>query len=123
MKKLNRVKNPREFQKVIHTGTKLAGESFVLYVVPKQQEQARVGITLPGKIGHAVDRNLYKRQTRMMCEQLIDFKTYPFDVILIIRFRFKELSYERNKNNLEKLLSKATMDKRILKNNKGEPHQ
>ncbi len=108
---------------MIHTGTKLAGESFVLYVVPKQQEQARVGITLPGKIGHAVDRNLYKRQTRMMCEQLIDFKTYPFDVILIIRFRFKELSYERNKNNLEKLLSKATMDKRILKNNKGEPHQ
>ena len=113
MQKRNRVKNPREFQKLIHTGKKLASESFVFYYVPKAQEEARIGITLPGKIGHAVDRNRYKRQTRMMCEELVDFKTYPFDVILIVRFRFKELSYDRNKNNLEKLLSKATMVKRI----------
>jgi RNase P protein component len=49
----------------------------------------------------------------MMCEELVDFKTYPFDVILIVRFRYKELSYADNKKSLEKLFTKATMDKRI----------
>ena len=113
MKKLNRVRKSREFQKLIHTGTKKAGESFVFYYAPKAAEEARIGITLPGKIGNAVERNKIKRQTRMMCEELVDFKTFPFDAILIVRFRYKELSYEANKKNLEKLLTKATMDKRI----------
>ena len=113
MKKLNRVRKSREFQKLIHTGTKKAGESFVFYYAPKAEEEARIGITLPGKIGNAVVRNKIKRQTRMMCEELVDFKTFPFDAILIVRFRYKELSYETNKKNLEKLLTKATMDKRI----------
>ena len=54
MKKLNRVRKSREFQKLIHTGTKKAGESFVFYYAPKAEEEARIGITLPGKIGNAV---------------------------------------------------------------------
>ena len=67
MKKLNRVRKSREFQKLIHTGRKKAGESFVFYYAPKAEEEARI----------------------------------------------KELSYADNKKSLEKLLTKATMDKRI----------
>ena len=116
MKKLNRVRKSREFQKLIHTGRKKAGESFVFYYAPKAEEEARIGITLPGKIGHAVDRNRIKRQTRMMCEELVDFKTYPFDVILIVRFRYKELSYADNKKSLETVSMKRnpTMRKLLL---------
>lgn len=113
MKKINRVRKSQEFQKLIHTGTKYANGSFVLYVRPKQEAQARIGITLPGKIGHAVERNKIKRQTRMMCEELVDFNSCEFDAIIIVRFRYKELSYSDNKKNLEKLLCKATMLKRI----------
>ena len=74
---------------------------------------------MSGKIGNAVERNKIKRQTRMMCEELFDFKTFPYDVILIIRFGYKNLSYADNKKNLEKLVSKATMDRRIF-NKQGE---
>ena len=115
MKKKNRVRKPREFQKLIKRGFKQANSSFVFYYQPKTEEAARVGITLSGKIGNAVERNLIKRQTRMMCDELIDFSSCPMDIILIVRFGYKDRSYAENKKNLEKLLAKATMDKRIYK--------
>ena len=86
----------------------------MFYFVPRAEQAARIGITLSGKIGNAVERNKIKRQTRMMCEELVDFETFPYDVILIIRFAYKKMAYAENKKNLEKLLSKATMDRRIF---------
>ncbi len=109
MKKINRVRKQNEFQSLIHTGKKVVNHSFVLYYVPKKEEQSRVGITLPKKIGHAVDRNLYKRQVRMMCQELIDFSSASLDIIIILRFGYLEHDYRTNKNNLEKLLIKAKM--------------
>ena len=113
MKKINRVRKAQEFNQMIHTGKKLSGGSFVLYHLPKKEEAARCGITLPKKIGNAVERNRIKRQTRMMCQDLIDFRTFPKDIILIVRFGYKNRSYAENKKNLEKLLVKSTMDKSI----------
>lgn len=107
MKKKYRVKNPLEFQALIHTGKKFANQSFVLYIKTKQQTQARVGISLSKKLGNAVLRNKIKRQVRMMCSELIDFSNYEGDIILIVRFGYKECTYNQNKKNLEKLLNKA----------------
>lgn len=84
--------------------------SYVFYYVPKKEKEARVGISLSKKMGHAVDRNLYKRQVRMMCQDLIDFQTYPYDVILILRLSYRASSYEANKNSLEKLLADGIID-------------
>ena len=106
MKKKNRVKKSEEFKEMIHHSKKKANESFVFYYTKKKEEEARIGITLSKKIGHAVDRNLYKRQIRMMCQELVDFKQYPYDIILIVRFGYRDNNYQTNKNNLEKLLIK-----------------
>lgn len=109
MKKKNRVKKSEEFQHLIHKGKKIVNASFVMYYLEKKEEEARIGISLSRKIGNAVHRNLIKRQVRMMCQDLVDFRSYPNDVILIIRFGYKDNSFESNKNYLEKLLVKATM--------------
>lgn len=109
MKKKNRVRKAQEFQKLIHAGKKYSNGSYVIYCMPKAGEQARIGITLAKKIGHAVDRNRIKRQVRMMCQDLVDFDACPMDCIIIVRFGYKDHDYAANKLYLEKLLSKATM--------------
>ena len=109
MKKKNRVRKSQEFQEIIHKGKKTADRHFVLYYVPKAEAEARAGITLSKKIGNAVERNKIKRQVRMMCHELIDFKSATKDIILIVRFGYKDYSYADNKISLEKLLSKATI--------------
>ena len=109
MKKKNRVRKNEEFQDLIHASHKDHNPSFVLYFRKRKEEEARIGISLSRKIGNAVVRNKIKRQVRMMCQELLDFKACPFDGILIVRFGYKQLSYESNKNNLEKLFVKAKM--------------
>ena len=109
MKKVNRVRKSQEFQVLIHKGKKAVSSSFIMYYQPKKENEARIGISLSKKIGNAVVRNKLKRQVRMMCQDLIDFKTCPFDAVLIVRFSYKDNSFETNKNILEKLLIKAKM--------------
>jgi ribonuclease P protein component len=109
MKKKNRVRKALEFQEIVHKGTKYVNSSFVLYTMSKKEEQARIGVSLSKKMGIAVKRNLYKRQVRMMCQDLVDFHDAELDAIVIVRFGYLGQSYEANKNNLEKLFIKATI--------------
>lgn len=109
MKKKNRIRKAEEFQHIIHNGKKIVVPSFVFYYLPKKENEARIGISLSKKIGNAVQRNLYKRQVRMMCQDLIQFDHYPIDGILIIRFGYLKQDFSTNKKSLEKLFDKATI--------------
>ena len=109
MKKENRVKKSQEFQSIIHNGKKAVNRSFVLYYQPSIQEHGRIGISVSKKLGHAVDRNLYKRQVRMMCQEIFDFDTLNYDAILILRYGYTKYDYTANKKNLEKLALEAKM--------------
>lgn len=109
MKKRYHILKSEEFQQMIRHEKKLAGPSFVCYHAPRKEEHARVGISLSRKIGNAVERNHIKRQVRMMCHELIDFASYPEDIVLIVRFGYLDNGYADNKKMLEKLLNKATM--------------
>ena len=106
MKKRNRIKKKEEFQELIYKGKKKVNPSFVFYYQKKMEEQARIGISIPKKIGHAVQRNLYKRQIRMMLEGMIPFENYPYDVVLIVRFAYPTKNFEENQKLLERTLIK-----------------
>lgn len=107
MKKINRVRKSQEFQTLIHNGKKEVNGQFALYYLPKKEQQARIGISLSKKIGNAVMRNKLKRQVRMMCQELVNFKTCDKDAIIIVRFGYKDNDYATNKKSLEKLLTKG----------------
>ncbi|MGM9941205.1 MAG: ribonuclease P protein component [Bulleidia sp.] len=109
MKKKNRIRKAEEFQKIIHKGKKFVCHQYVMYVMPKAEEEARIGISLSKKIGNAVERNKIKRQVRMMCQDLIPFDICSYDFVIIIRFGYVNSTYDRNKNSLEKLCIKATI--------------
>ena len=58
------------------------------------------GVTLP---------KICQEYSKLHPEVKFHFEDYPFDCILIVRYGYKEQSFESNKNNLEKLFRKATM--------------
>jgi ribonuclease P protein component len=106
MKKKNRVCSSEEFSAFIKNYSSVKSPSFADYYHPRKEDEARIGITLPKKIGNAVVRNKIKRQVRMMCQDIVNFSEYPCDIIIIVRFGFKDHTYSDNKKFLEKLLNK-----------------
>lgn len=110
MKKINRIKKSEEFTEIIKYHKFYVTKGMVLYVRPRKENQARIGITVKKKIGNAVVRNKVKRQLRMMCQDIYDFDE-DFDSIILIKESFLESSYNLNKNNLENIYKKVKIVK------------
>lgn len=107
MKKKYRIKKNEEFQSIIHEKNTVINKHFILYASCKKEQFARVGISVSKKLGGAVDRNLYKRQIRMMVHEIFDFENFPADIVIIARHSIKQTSYLENKKVLENTLKKV----------------
>lgn len=114
MKKINRIRKNEEFQTIISKKQSIANASFVLYFAPREEDHARVGLSVSKKLGDAVTRNRIKRQIRMMFIEGFDYDTYPFDVIAIAKSKYLEFDYATNKKSLEKLLNKVLNTNKII---------
>ena len=110
MKKQYRVCKNYEFSAILKEKRFYACPSFVIYVKPRKEDHARVGISVGKKIGNAVVRNKVKRQVRMILHEIFDFNG-NFDMILLVRIKYLDENYNTNKNCLEKLLKKVKIDK------------
>ena len=111
MKKEFRVRKNEEFARIISEKRSVSNSSFVVYYSGRKEEHARVGISVSKKLGDAVDRNRIKRQVREMVRALIDFTECPKDLIVIVRKPYLEKAFLENKNDLEKALKKAIIEK------------
>lgn len=103
MKKLYRVKKSDEFAKIMNYKKFYTCPSFSLYVKPRVEEHARVGISVGKKLGNAVVRNKVKRQVREMIHEIYNFGE-SFDTIILVRVKYREESYINNKKLLERLV-------------------
>jgi len=111
MKKNYRIRKNEEFSKIIEKRHSIADECFVVYFDLKKEEYSRVGISVSKKLGDAVTRNWIKRQIRMMLANTYDFNSELYDLIIIARKPFLDKSYEDKRNQLEKLIKKAIINK------------
>lgn len=111
MKKEYRIKKREEFTSIINQKQSCGSKYFVIYASEKAQEHTRVGISVPTKMGDAVDRNKIKRQMRMMIMDVLDFDNCASDFIVICKKSYLENSFEDNKNDLEKLFKKVIIKK------------
>lgn len=110
MKKEYRVCKNYEFSSIIGQKRYVASHSFVCYFEQRKNEHARVGISVGKKLGNAVQRNKVKRQVCSMIDHHFNFQS-DFDLILIIRPKYKEQSFTENECELQKDL--ARIEKRM----------
>lgn len=82
MKKINVLKNSRDFTRIIKNNKSYKSKYYFIYL-EKTDETYHFGISVSKKIGNAVARNKYKRQIR----SIIDKKIYKkgFNCIIILR--------------------------------------
>ena len=107
MKKENRIKKNEEFSRIIAKKHTVGNAVFLVYFDKKALDHARVGISVSKKMGNAVVRNKIKRQLRMMFIESFDYENCPYDLIVIVKKKYLENSYQENKCYLEKLIKKA----------------
>lgn len=114
MKKQFRVKRNEDFQKIITAGKHKANSVFVMYYAPAKFNYDRIGISVGKKIGNAVVRNKVKRQVRMMLQEISSFES-GYDRIFIVRTKYHNYDYAKNKNDLSLLYNSVYNKKDELK--------
>ena len=62
--KTNKIRNSKEYRRVLDTGAKIATRQLVTVVEKTEAADARLGLIVSRKIGNAVVRNRIKRQIR-----------------------------------------------------------
>ena len=111
MKVINRIKSNEEFVITVRKGKALKASSYVVHFKKNDLNICRVGLSVSKKIGNAVIRNRVKRQIRAMCNLLINFDQYSYDIVIVARQEFLKENFESNKETLNKLLSEIGITK------------
>ncbi|MED3661610.1 ribonuclease P protein component [Ureibacillus sp. FSL K6-8385] len=108
MKKRQRIKENKEFQKVFKEGKSFANRQFVVYCLPREgQKEFRIGLSVGKKIGKAVTRNKVKRYIRQSFLELKDDLRQDMDYVIIARLPAANLNYHETKKSLEHVLKIA----------------
>lgn len=109
MKKINILKNNRDFNRIISTFKANKYKDFVIYLEKNTNDNYHFGISVGKKIGNAVTRNKYKRRIRA----IIDKNNYQkgFNCIIILKRSILEREYIEIENNLTKAFSELKIIK------------
>ena len=111
MKVINRIKDNQEFVFTVRKGNVLKHSPFLIHYLNNDKKVCRIGISVNKKLGNAVTRNRVKRQTRAMCDSIVNYTSHTFDIVIIIKPEFLNNSFDDNKNILNVLLSKIGITK------------
>ena len=105
MKVINRIKSNEDFAFTVKKGQVLKHNPYLVHFIKNELNVCRIGISVSKKVGNAVTRNRVKRQTRAMCDSLVQYTSHTFDVVIIIKPEFLNGSFDDNKKVLNNLLS------------------
>ena len=98
MKKINILKNSRDFDRIIKGNKPYKYKDYIIYIERNTNDLYKFGLSVGKKIGNAVNRNKVKRQLK----SIIDKKDYQnnFNCIIIVGRGINEKNYEERENNL-----------------------
>ncbi|WP_342268915.1 ribonuclease P protein component [Spiroplasma endosymbiont of Aspidapion aeneum] len=100
MKNQDIIKKNFEFQKIIQKNYSVQNACFIIFL-DKKSIKFKYGISVGKKNGNAIVRNKIKRQIRTMIFEIIKLKkTKKKNLIVIVRKKYKDFSYQENFGHL-----------------------
>lgn len=105
MRKAQRVKSEKDFQRVFKQGTSFANRQFVVYLYEKKdQPHFRLGLSVSKRLGNAVKRNQIKRYIRQAFLELKDELRQDVDYVVIARNPASQMDFHQTKKSLQHVL-------------------
>lgn len=106
IKKVYRLKSPKDFRQAYQKGKSIVNAYLVLYYRKNLRNEYRIGFSVSKKVGKAVIRNRIKRRLREICR--LNEKIFPpgLDLIVVARVRVKDASYRIMEKSLLDLVRK-----------------
>ena len=101
-----KIKKSNEFRLIYLKGKKIFGKFIVIYFLPKDQTENRLGIIVKKSIGNAVFRNKVKRILREIWWKKANQYISGCDVIIIARVNIKEASFNEIESEIRDLLQR-----------------
>lgn len=106
MKKTNRIKDNKDFSKVIKQGHYSKSVGYRVYWLENTLGYARIGISASTKLGNAVVRSTVRRKIRAICDLIIDYQSCSLDIVIIAKKEFIDRDHITNKSEFEDIFIK-----------------
>lgn len=103
------IKKNREFRQIYAVAPSFADKYLVIYQRKNGTPYTRFGISVSGKVGHAVQRNKIKRRLKEILRLKHDRIQHGYDIIFIVRVRSANASYERLEKSALQLLKETNI--------------
>ena len=109
MKKINIVKENRDYNRIINENRPFKYKDYVIYIDKREPSIYRFGFSVGKKVGNAVTRNRVKRQIKAIVSQN-DYQN-DFDCIIIVGKGILDRSFSEMRDNLNFALKKLKLVK------------
>lgn len=110
MKKINILKNNKDFNDIINTRNCRKDNNVVIYFRKNNLDIYRIGISAGTKLGNAVTRNHLKRQIRSICDIHKNKYAKSYDYIIIVRKSCLNINFSEISESIYNILTKIEME-------------
>lgn len=113
MKKINIVRDSKDFETAIHKGRIYKNQLYILYIINNNKDYYRFGISVGKKISNkAVIRNKLKRQLKNIIDKNKNLYQNKQDYIIIMKRSCLEKNYQELENSFLDIMNKINEQRR-----------